>query len=395
MDSHHRVYKGHDAIGQARLSIGPDDIYQAARACQRGFVDYLQDRRVYRKQVIEIEAQYRTWTSFLGVFAAVDTCLDSRLADRPEMKELVLSMLFLLERNLQHGICLPELLFYLHCVIIPRNPVSGLRQNSGKQRHPLILDNEDNHSNSIPHAAMTGIKGSMDRLGRLALMIREPSKPESIEKILDYSRRRNPDGFESIILALIRWRFGCANSDSQNDAYVMPDSLQVQLASSIIYRRNRLIYEFRREVKFHAERDYEDISENTLAGPPQRNTDGTPGPKQVDSHSWPQPEKMLQVLDSSVANPRSSNPALGLLRDLPERMLGPTSEHESGFYSSSVYFNNPFISSERLEPPIVPPGHLGRNCTICYKYQSKEVLENNRKWRQVCILWHLPTVTQT
>ncbi len=58
--------------------------------------------------------------------------------------------------------------------------------------------------------------------------------------MLRSSRRREPDGFDEVIFALVKWRF---------PVETMAESLQVQLASSIIYRRNRLVYQFRHEAE--------------------------------------------------------------------------------------------------------------------------------------------------
>lgn len=84
-----------------------DCIFEAAIQCRRRFEDYLKEPRLHRKQVMEFQRRFLTWASFLGVFAPVSVCLDTRLADSPEMKELVMSMLLVLERNLQRGMDSP------------------------------------------------------------------------------------------------------------------------------------------------------------------------------------------------------------------------------------------------------------------------------------------------
>lgn len=47
--------------------------------------------------------QFQTWAGFLGVFAPAKISLDARLADAPEIEELVLSMVTLLGRNIRRG----------------------------------------------------------------------------------------------------------------------------------------------------------------------------------------------------------------------------------------------------------------------------------------------------
>jgi hypothetical protein len=86
---------------------GTDCIFELASQCRSRFEEYLQEPRLHRKQVMEFQRRFLTWASFLGVFAPINVCLDTRLAGSPEMKELVVSMLLVLERNLQRGMDSP------------------------------------------------------------------------------------------------------------------------------------------------------------------------------------------------------------------------------------------------------------------------------------------------
>lgn len=96
-----------EAVALSHPPTGTDCIFEAATQCRRRFEEYLQEPRLYRKQVMESQRRFLTWASFLGVFAPINVCLDTRLADSPEMKELVMSMLLVLERNLQRGMDSP------------------------------------------------------------------------------------------------------------------------------------------------------------------------------------------------------------------------------------------------------------------------------------------------
>jgi hypothetical protein len=102
--------------------LATDDIFETAIVCRRRFDEYLQDPRLYSKQVTELQRQFLTWASFLGVFAPVSVCLDTRLADAPEIKELVISMLNVLKRNLERGISLFPLIIFQspYCTIKTR-----------------------------------------------------------------------------------------------------------------------------------------------------------------------------------------------------------------------------------------------------------------------------------
>lgn len=89
-----------------RLHLGEvevDNIYNLALVCKHRFEEYLRQPMVFHKQVAEFYNRFLTWAGYLGVFAHVSICLDTRLAGSPEMKELFLSMLKVLSRNLERG----------------------------------------------------------------------------------------------------------------------------------------------------------------------------------------------------------------------------------------------------------------------------------------------------
>lgn len=83
--------------------VEADNIYNLALACKHAFEEYLQRPRLFHEQVAEHQRRFLTWTGYLGVFAPVSICLDARLAGSPQMKDLFLSMLKILRRNLERG----------------------------------------------------------------------------------------------------------------------------------------------------------------------------------------------------------------------------------------------------------------------------------------------------
>ncbi len=93
--------------------VGPDNIFLAATGCRRLFQEYLQSDRLFGKQVAELQNQFQIWTTSLNVFSLADVCLDNRVANCPEKKELVTTILANLGRNLEHGKSLLLLIFQL------------------------------------------------------------------------------------------------------------------------------------------------------------------------------------------------------------------------------------------------------------------------------------------
>lgn len=80
-----------------------DSIYDATRCCQEGFLEYAKVPTIFTQEVEQLQQRFSTWAGFLGVFAASDVCLDRRLAYRPEVKQLFLSMLTVLQDNIERG----------------------------------------------------------------------------------------------------------------------------------------------------------------------------------------------------------------------------------------------------------------------------------------------------
>jgi hypothetical protein len=82
-------------------------IYDLAGNCEDLFGDLLSvlsrtSDRHYRI-VQEHQQRFERWTGYLGVFAAPQASLDSRLKSDPDIRDLVIQLLEILERNIQHG----------------------------------------------------------------------------------------------------------------------------------------------------------------------------------------------------------------------------------------------------------------------------------------------------
>ncbi|KAI1125118.1 hypothetical protein F5Y10DRAFT_268459 [Nemania abortiva] len=190
------------------------DIYSQAQECKSLFADYLESLespRTYYKQVYVSEQRFLAWASFLGAFADESTSLDRRLQYKPEAKELVLSMLQVLRKNLKHGIT------HHSASLAPKGPAGT----------------------SEPDDALYGITGAIERLERLAMVIRPFPQVDEVDRVRNFASKQKPDGFYDAILATIEFLFPGAEK-----------TLQVQLTESIVYRRHRLLWNRRNSKVF-------------------------------------------------------------------------------------------------------------------------------------------------
>jgi hypothetical protein len=103
-----------------------------------------------------------------------------------------------------------------------------------------------------------GIDGSIERLHRLAVRIRQSSKAGLPERVRAFAEK-NPDGPEQLISKIIKFKYTHPS---------MSEGLLSHLIKTVMYRYQRLMYEKRHQGKLGQDRDrkiksYPDIRHNT------------------------------------------------------------------------------------------------------------------------------------
>lgn len=228
---------------------------------------------------------------------------------------------------------------------------------------------------------MVGIMGSTDRLSRLAHVIRAAAKTDEVERVQRWSQNREPDGFGELILAMIKQRFSSEKSS-------MAESLQLQLASSIIYRRNRLLYQARHEMKLRADRDEENYSESA----PSVLLDSTRRRALETIHEDPleeQPSRISQPASQPVQQAQSPSEMTRYTHTISPPRRGPESD------AASFYSVNPHTTAQYPKPPQLPPGHGQGICNLCGKMQPRKDLTEEARWRYARINTSFILLTST
>ncbi|KAI0547868.1 hypothetical protein F4679DRAFT_344516 [Xylaria curta] len=88
------------------------EIFDWARRCEELFQKLLSTLvsrggiGTHYRTLRDYSQRFGLWAGFIGVFADGSASLDHRLRFYPEVQDLILRMLKLLERNLSHGWCL-------------------------------------------------------------------------------------------------------------------------------------------------------------------------------------------------------------------------------------------------------------------------------------------------
>lgn len=83
-------------------------IYASATACSRLFDQYIGSstdpaKREDHDVALELFGRFELWAAYVGAFASPKLSLDARLVDHPEIKEMVLELLIMIQRNLTQG----------------------------------------------------------------------------------------------------------------------------------------------------------------------------------------------------------------------------------------------------------------------------------------------------
>jgi hypothetical protein len=90
-------------------------IYNAARRCSELFEDILGSTECGTSKYLraeELRGRFGLWTAYIGVFAAIRASLDARLDGFEKIREMILELVEMTQRNLQWGrhACFPSLI---------------------------------------------------------------------------------------------------------------------------------------------------------------------------------------------------------------------------------------------------------------------------------------------
>jgi len=82
----------------------PATIFDVANLCSNLFTKYLNHPVTIQNEVAgELRDRFRMWASYIGVFAEPGLSLDDRLIFHEDVKDQVLKLLYMVQRNVQSG----------------------------------------------------------------------------------------------------------------------------------------------------------------------------------------------------------------------------------------------------------------------------------------------------
>ncbi|KAI0533881.1 hypothetical protein GGR58DRAFT_87451 [Xylaria digitata] len=209
------------------------EIFDCARCCKELF-QQLQSTLAghdgigtHFRTVRDYFQRFELWAGFIGVFAD-NAPLDYRLRFYPEVRDLVLRMLKLLERNLSHS-------FWF----------DSPNTKDMNQSVPAAVSS-DTSTTLAASAALDAIQEAIERLHRLAVLIRKSPSSSLTSRVNDFTLKADPAKVEEFHRVASLFVMGLLPRIDGN--------LATQLVSSISLRRLRILYEGKHKENIKARR---------------------------------------------------------------------------------------------------------------------------------------------
>lgn len=209
--------------------------------------------------------------------------------------------------------------------------------------------------------AFDGIEGALDRLNRLAVAIRRSSNSSLVSRVKKFTRKRErDDDFERLVLTIVKWQF--------SDIY---EPLAIQLAASISYRRERLLYQrsHQRKLQTHRQRHLAPTLSDTVSHEQ---------PQLISRQQLPAAQELsnqTEVIAPSETVPSNIDPVY-VRQDYADNETVVS----SGSTVSSLWCNeHPYPN--RPKPRDGAP--LSIECSWCFRPLDPSKLEKLNWWRYV------------
>jgi hypothetical protein len=89
-------------------------IFDVANNCSNLFAEYLSSPVSTQKVIAEeLQARFSLWTAYTGAFADHGASLDDRLIFHEDVKRMVITLLYMVQRNIKNGLCYILIIFLL------------------------------------------------------------------------------------------------------------------------------------------------------------------------------------------------------------------------------------------------------------------------------------------
>ncbi|KLU92426.1 hypothetical protein MAPG_11372 [Magnaporthiopsis poae ATCC 64411] len=193
-----------------------DTIYNLAGECEELFLKIHAQLKAVAADVIDLFEEYQhrflAWTAYLGVFAKRSVCLDQQLIRHPEIQDLVVRVLGILQLHLEQ--------ISVFLAAIPGDAGKGRKEDQDTTTETGLAPELD--------SSLKAIHGALDRLNRYGVLIRRSSKKPQTTCSSQNDPAKNH--FKQIMLGCVQALYPSARIE-----------LQEYLAGYMATRRNEIV----------------------------------------------------------------------------------------------------------------------------------------------------------
>ncbi|KAF3252188.1 hypothetical protein TWF192_004641 [Orbilia oligospora] len=332
-----------------------EPIYNIARKCEKLFNEYTPNDppSVIDSLLQDYQQRFLAWTAYMGVFADTSISLDRRLKDQPDICDLIIRLLDILEEALDH---LPN------CNEFPKShtDVMDLDSNGSCDESDDSLDTND---------LIEDIETSLARLSHLGTMIRKYSTTSRSARIRSFAEQSNLSAFENLARLAVDTLYPGAN-----------ESLRIQLARSMFETCASVLYKRSHQQKMNTPRLIQEPRMPTVNEEPQETAPHTDKMKTL-SISDPlfldvqkSPHRANQIGESTALESAPST-LDSLHTKVLKKFLDPPSKIESDCGISSVQVGK--VTYPR--PPRTGDSNY-RTCEWCLKLHPRSLFEDTKRW---------------
>ncbi|KAK6356077.1 hypothetical protein TWF718_000451 [Orbilia javanica] len=356
-----------------------EPIYNLACECRNLFSRRVPDDppAVTNTLIEDYEQRFLSWSAYMGVFADKSICLDRRLGERLDIRDLVLRLLDVLEEALRQLICEHEqspqgqvLPMDLDPTDLQRDSIDGVLESNEDEKHDNCKSNGDKTDDiSEMDDLMEDIETSLTRLFHLGTTIRKYSSTSRTARINKFAEQSDLGEFEKFARMVVKTLYTDAN-----------DGLQAQLTRSMVETCASVLYKRSHQNKINTPRSIGDYSMPIIAEetePTAFNTSISMKSLTTEAPPCPVPPK----LPRSTSQPKSyalTESAPSILDSIPSRKIykllrpGPP----SGGSISSIQLGK--VRYPR--PPKTQDSSSYRSCEWCLGRYHQGLFEDTKKW---------------
>ena len=229
-------------------------------------------------------------------------------------------------------------------------------------------DIRHSRTSSEENEILHGVEGSLDRLERLSIMIRQSSKNSESRKVTEFEKEYDDSEFVLLLSVILNHWF--PNTDK---------GLSECIKKSILYRRYRILYERKHQSRIHEEREPErtmPLESVAETSPLEVRPDTTPEYTVSLSKHPGAPRRLLQADVTDISKSGRST----LNRDIFQAKRDEPSPPASEASGSSAAWAGDI---DYPEPPKPKLGMSYVECQICLKRYEKTKFNRKRSWRYI------------